>query len=139
MIYDKNKNSNFEAYLVDCINNSFKTFLTKINRKKRIPKRRMKNYYGDDNESLSPIVENVDSGFDIMKEIPCLRDNGLETFRSKLSRKQNMVVDLIIMGYGKNEIIQILGISPRRYDIYIGSMCNLENRILLSGNSDNNN
>ena len=132
--FDESINDSFEKYLIECLDNRFKSIITKKNRKKRIPRLNMVDIDAKITEdSQNTFADILDSGYDLMKEIPELRDNGMEIFMSKLSRKQKKICDLIMQGYKKGEIVQILNISIRRYDTCLDVLKNYETRIILGG------
>ena len=128
------KIESFEIFLRICICKKFKTEMTRKNRKKRIPKQKIYSIYaaiGTDDERT--YADTLASDFDICNEVDGLRDDGLDKFISRLSRKQFQIVELIIIGFEKEDIKKILGIDDKRYDVCIGNMRNFETRILLTG------
>ena len=77
----------------------------------------------------------IDSGFDIYKEIDGLNQSeGLMKFMSCLSKKQKRMADLICDGYRKEDILRILSIDERRYNICLENMKTFDNYILLKIN-----
>lgn len=134
MMFDETIHDSFERYLMECLDNRFKSVMTKKNRKKRVPTDLVVNLDAKvSNDSNHTYAEVLDSGYDLTKEIPELRDNGMEEFMRRLSKKQRSICELIMQGYKKNEIICILGISPKRYDSCMNMLKNYETRIMLSG------
>jgi DNA-binding NarL/FixJ family response regulator len=96
--------------------------MTRRNRKKRIASKVIISIdanYDDEGRSYKDII---DSGFDINNEIDELKSDGLDMFLSTLSKKQIKIVDLIMQGYSKDEIKEILGISEARYQTCIGRL-----------------
>lgn len=133
--YEYDKNDNFEAFLVTCIINKFKTEMSKRNRDRRIPANLINRLDApiDSTETLT-LGDVIDSGFKIDNEIDELSDDvrNLDIFINNLSGKQKSIVSLIIDGYDKEEIKLILGMDDKRYNTCIERMRSFENRRLLN-------
>ena len=132
--YNEEENDSFDNFLRTCLIKKFKTFVTKKNRKKRVP---VKNIVMVDStiseESDKTYAEIMDSGYRIDQEIFELNGTeGLAIFISGLSKKQFAVVELIIKGYEKRDIVKILNMTEDRYNILIERMRTIDNRILLT-------
>lgn len=134
MKFDEGVNDSFDNYLRSCIYKKFKTRMTKKNRRKRIPTNLIDCIDLPINESNDrTYAEVIGSGYDILDDIKEFQDNGLEMFKANLSKLQKKIVDLMIMGFEKEEIKKILNITDRKYETCVGRMKTYENQILLSG------
>lgn len=138
--FDDSIHDSFDNYLKGCLQNKFKSIVTKKNRKKRIPVNCFISLDSPISEdSDKKISEVLDSGYRLSDDIKELQDDdGLEIFISGLSKKQYLIVDLIIQGYEKDEIKKRLCMTDKRYETCIGMLRSFENRILLSGGTSRN-
>ena len=132
--YNEDENDSFDNFLRTCLLKKFMTFVTKKNRKKRIPTKNIVTVYSKISEdSDKTFAEIMDSGYRIDDEIFDLNGSeGLAIFISGLSKKQVAVVELLIKGYEKRDIMKILNMTEERYNILIERMKTIDNRILLT-------
>ena len=133
--FDDSIHDSFDNYLKGCLQNKFKSIITKKNRKKRIPREcfiSIDSTISKDSDRM--IADVLDSGYRLSDDIRELQDDdGLEIFIASLSKKQYLIVDLIIKGYDKDEIKKRLCMTDKRYDTCLAMMRSFENRILLGG------
>lgn len=132
--YNEDENDSFDNFLRTCLLKKFMTFVTKKNRKKRIPTKNIVTVDSKISEdSDKTFAEIMDSGYRIDDEIFDLNGSeGLAIFISGLSKKQVAVVELLIKGYEKRDIMKILNMTEERYNILIERMKTIDNRILLT-------
>lgn len=132
--YNADENDSFDNFLRTCLLKKFMTFVTKKNRKKRIPTKNIVTVDSKISEdSDKTFAEIMDSGYRIDDEIFDLNGSeGLAIFISGLSKKQVAVVELLIKGYEKRDIMKILNMTEERYNILIERMKTIDNRILLT-------
>lgn len=125
----------FDVFLKICLLKKFKTEMTRKNRKKRIPVDKIYGLYDpiSNDEGSSAYIDVLSSDFNMDDEVKGLKNEGLEMFLTSLSRKQFQIVELIIIGFEKDDIKRILGIDEKRYEICIGRLRNLDTRLLLTG------
>lgn len=135
-VYDETDGTSFETFLIGCLIKKFKTEMTRRNTQKRksesVPVSIEMVITPDSDKTFADVI---DSGFDIYKEIDGLNQSeGLMKFMSGLSKKQKRMADLICDGYRKEDILRILSIDERRYNICLENMKTFDNYILLKIN-----
>lgn len=135
--YDCTKNDNVEAYLRGAILNKFKDIMSKKNRDRRIPSSLIVSMeITIDEESTITIGETLRSDKMVDDEIDELNGNeSIIEFLNGLSKKQRAIVQLIMDGYKKESIVEILHIKPERYDTCMAMLRNTNTMILLSHRS----
>lgn len=110
----------FDGFLYSCLNNKFKTEMTRRNRQKRQSDRKsisIDTPIGDSENST--IGDLIADSFDIEKEFFEKREDGYSKrmllYLSRLSSLQKEVLRLIIAGYLPNEIKEELHITDKQY------------------------
>lgn len=132
--FNEDENDSFENFLRGCLQKKFKTELTRRNRKRRIPAKIVFSFDAVPTDEHGRAYEDtLDSGFDIENEIEWLKSDGLNELLTSLSKKQVKIIDLIMQGYSKEEIKDMLCISEARYETCIGRLRCFKTLRLLSG------
>lgn len=116
--YDKSQS--FDGFLYSCLNNKFKTEMTRRNRQKRQADRMAISIYtplkDGDNSTLEDIIAD---DFNIEKEIFEEKEDGYSKktllYISKLSNLQKEVLRLTIAGYEPYEIKKELHITDKQF------------------------
>ena len=134
MRYEKNKNCQFNTFLIGNIKRKFNTEVRDRNRNKRIPAKQIESMYGFITDTGYELSEVIPSDFDTYEEA-CGDDfNGtrIERYLNKLSSKQRKIVALLCEGYKPREIREILGIDNKEYQNHLAIIQAYENvRILM--------
>lgn len=137
MKYDPDQNDNVDCYIRSCCKKKFMSIITERNRSKRIPS----NIIVSLDAALEP-----ESSITIGDMIPADRivdddiydlngEYDLNEFLNSLSKKQRSIVSLIMDGYDKANILEILGITSDRYDVCMSRLKNVDTLILLNRKS----
>lgn len=118
--YDRNQP--FETFLYSCLDRKIKTEMTRRNRKKRQSDRDSisieANVNGTDNLTVGDtIASREDVERNILDEC---KDEKILKYLSKLSDKQQKILNLIVIGYKRHEIQKILHITESEF-----SNCNM--------------
>lgn len=116
--YDESQS--FDDFLYSCLNNKFKTEMTRRNRYKRQADRIAVSIYtplkDGDNSTLEDVIAD---DFNIEKEIFEEKEDGYSKkmllYLSRLSNLQKKVLRLTIAGYLPNEIKEELHITDKQY------------------------
>ena len=128
----------FENYLIGCILKKFKSLMTMRNRQKRVPRELIcsidMQLSPDSDKTFADIIE---SDFDLFKEVEKLSNrDGIDVMMGNLSKKQKSIVELLVLGYKKEDILLILNIDDRRYDTCMERLRTHENRLILTKQYD---
>ena len=109
--YDESKKISFLSYAYTCVSNSIQTALRKVNRKKDIPKNSLvpfeKEFVDGKANSLS-----AEDSFLAEESVSML----LQQLDKSLSKMENSVLRLFLVGCSYNEIAQRLNKSPKAID-----------------------
>ena len=131
----------FNVFLYSCLTNKFKTEMTRRNRIKRMADKLAISWDTPLDEYGELTIGDFISGtkrtehFDIDKTF--FEDDGekyserMLIYVTKLSKLQKRVVKLIISGYSKQEIINILHISSKDYSDCIQSIKSFKNKSIF--------
>lgn len=113
MSYREDKNTKFSSYLYNNVSLRFKTYLRDTNREKDIKRSNLVSLDEETDEGLN-LEEKVASKFDIYREL------GLENtsdkaalYISKLSKTQQKILSLLMEGYKREDIIDLLHITAK--------------------------
>ena len=125
--------SQFRTFLIGNIKRKFKTEIRDRNRAKRIPSKQiqsMSNLISEDGLELGQIIP---SNFDVYDECfgEDLSDIRINTYLSKLSTLQQIIVKRLSEGYCSNEIKEQLHISNEEYNENLSFIQAYENVKLL--------
>lgn len=115
--YDSNRNKTFYNYLVDSLHRKFKTRLTHINRKKRGG--------GVAEISLDKFIDESDDmtlGEMLVVEETSDIDPLTQRYLDSLTKRQGQIAALIMKGYDKRDIVNMLSISCEQYDVALINM-----------------
>ena len=109
--YDESKKISFLSYAYTCVGNSIQTALRKVNRKKDFPKNSLvpfeKEFVDGKANSLS-----AEDSFLAEESVSML----LQQLDKSLSKMENSVLRLFLVGCSYNEIAQRLNKSPKAID-----------------------
>lgn len=119
--YDSDKGVGFEQYFGSCLKKKFKTELTKRNAKRRIC---CKNVVPIDDEYMRCDIDNVYSYDNIEAYYMNLLDEKYVKMLNNLSELSSIILKMIISGYARKEIQEILIISDKDYNLCILEMQN---------------
>ena len=130
--FDESK-SQFKTFLIGNIKRKFKTEMRDRNRGKRIPAKQiqsMSTMITDDGLELGDLIE---SDFNVYNECfgEDLSDIRINTYLSKLSTLQQIIVKRLSEGYCSNEIKEQLHISNEEYNENLSFIQAYENVKLL--------
>lgn len=136
--YNPNMGVGFDGFLRSCLENKFKSELTRRHRQKRIIDRFTVplDAVNEDGEDCC-LLDFIPSGFDTFEEAVKEADGGqyrdrIRQYIARLSNQQIAILNLLMDGYRPNEIHRMLGISPKRYAENLKTMRSYENvRILF--------
>lgn len=125
--------SQFRTFLIGNIKRKFKTEIRDRNRAKRIPSKQiqsMSNLISEDGLELGQIIP---SNFDVYDECfgEDVSDIRINTYLSKLSTLQQIIVKRLSEGYCSNEIKEQLHISNEEYNENLSFIQAYENVKLL--------
>ena len=117
--YDPDMGTSFDGFLRSCLENKFKSELTRRHRQKRIIDRFAVplDAVDADGEECS-LMDFIPSDSDTFEEAVKGTDGGeyrdrIRQYISRLSNQQVNMLNLLIDGYKPNEIQRILGMSPK--------------------------
>lgn len=113
--YDRNQP--FETFLYSCLDRKIKTEMTRRNRKKRLSERNSISIETSVNgEDSLTIGDTIASREDVERNIldEC-RDEKILKYLKRLSNKQQEILNLIVIGYRKQEIQEILHMNSQEF------------------------
>lgn len=118
--YNPNMGVGFDGFLRSCLENRFKSELTRRHRNKRIIDRftvplDAVNEDGEDCCLLDFIPSDFDTFEEAVKEDGGQYRDRIHQYIARLSNQQIAILNLLMDGYRPNEIHRMLGISPKRY------------------------
>ena len=136
--YNPDMGTSFDGFLRSCLDNRFKSELTRRHRQKPIIDRFTVplDAVNEDGEDCC-LLDFIPSGSDTFEEAVKEAGGGqyrdrIHQYIAKLSNQQIAILNLLMDGYRPNEIQRILGISPKKYAENLKTMRSYENvRILF--------
>ena len=135
--YDPDMGTSFDGFLRSCLENKFKSELTRRHRQKRIIDRFTVSLdaVNEDGEDCC-LLDFIPSDFDTFEEAVGETDGGqyhdrIRQYIARLSNQQIAILNLLMDGYRPNEIHRMLGISSKRYAENLKAMRSYENIKIL--------
>lgn len=135
--YNPDMGISFDGFLRSCLENRFKSELTRRHRQKRIIDRftvplDAVNEDGEDCCLLDFIPSDFDTFEEAVKETDGVQyHDRIRQYIARLSNQQIAILNLLMDGYKPNEIHRILEISPKRYAENLKAMRSYENVKIL--------
>lgn len=134
--YNPDMGVSFDGFLRSCLENKFKSELTRRHRNKRIIDRftvslDAVNEDGEDCCLLDFIPSDFDTFEEAVKEDGGQYHDRIRQYVARLSNQQIAILNLLMDGYRPNEIQRILEIPPKRYAENLKTMRNYENVKIL--------
>lgn len=125
--------SDFNGLLFRCLENKFKTHLTRMNRIKRTGDRGALSLDEADEEGFS-LLDRVSSRFDLDKEIfgeDFSENKKISSYINKLSKKQKQIAYLIMDGLDEEDIMEKLNLNSSQFSSLFNGMKSFENVKIL--------
>lgn len=130
----------FGGFLYSCLNNKFKSEMTRLNRQKRKVERdtvSMDAFIGDSDDLT--LGDTIPSDFNmdtvIEERMGSVYDENVEKYLSSLSRIQRRILEMKMEGIPVSEIRERLHLSDKQYEQYWNDLKSFERISTLRGNT----